>query len=78
MASNGGTGSLFDAMLTEFEEAAKILSLEPGIWRILTSPKRQIIVSCPVLMDSGDIVVFTGYRVQHSIARRAASAITRA
>jgi glutamate dehydrogenase (NAD(P)+) len=67
MASNGGTGSLFEAMLTEFEEAAKILSLEPGIWRILTSPKRQIIVSCPVLMDSGDIVVFTGYRVQYNI-----------
>ena len=67
MAPHGGTGSLFDAMLTEFEEAAKILSLEPGIWRILTSPKRQITVSCPVLMDSGEIVVFTGYRVQYNI-----------
>jgi len=54
-------------MLTEFEEAAKILSLEPGIWRILTSPKRQITVSCPVQMDSGEIVVFTGYRVQYNI-----------
>ena len=67
MAPHGGTGSLFDAMLSEFEEAAKILSLEPGIWRILTSPKRQITVSCPVLMDSGEIVVFTGYRVQYNI-----------
>src|SRR5881394_3648388 len=61
------TGTLFDAMLVEFEEAAKLLSLEPGIWRMLTSPKRQIIVSCPVLMDSGEIVVFTGYRVQYNI-----------
>ena len=61
------TASLFDAMLVEFEEAAKILSLEPGIWRILTNPKRQIIVSCPVLMDNGEIVVFTGYRVQYNI-----------
>jgi glutamate dehydrogenase (NAD(P)+) len=61
------TGTLFDAMLTEFEEAAKILSLEPGIWRILTHPKRQIIVSCPIQMDSGEIVVFTGYRVQYNI-----------
>ncbi len=67
MTANGGSGSLFDAMLTEFEEAAKILSLEPGIWRILTSPKRQITVSCPVQMDSGEIVVFTGYRVQYNI-----------
>src|SRR5256885_6569946 len=48
------TGSLFDAMLTEFEEAAKLLSLEPGIWRILTHPKRQIIVSCPVQMDRSE------------------------
>jgi len=54
-------------MLTEFEEAAKILNLEPGIWRILTNPKRQITVSCPVLMDNGEIVVFTGYRVQYNI-----------
>src|SRR6476659_7897661 len=61
------SGSLFDAMLEEFGEAAKLLSLEPGIWRILTHQKRQIIVSCPVLMDSGDIVVFTGYRVQYNI-----------
>ncbi|HET9831787.1 MAG TPA: Glu/Leu/Phe/Val dehydrogenase [Vicinamibacterales bacterium] len=61
------TASLFDAMLVEFEEAAKILGLEPGIWRILTSPKRQIIVSCPVQMDNGEIVVFTGFRVQYNI-----------
>ena len=60
-------GSLFDAMLQEFEEAARILNLEPGIWRILTHPKRQIIVSCPIQMDSGEIVVFTGYRVQYNI-----------
>src|SRR4051812_13452509 len=61
------TGTLFDAMLVEFEEAAKLLSLEPGIWRILTHPKRQIIVSCPIQMDSGEVVVFTGYRVQYNI-----------
>src|SRR5260221_4462440 len=61
------SGSLFDAMLQEFEEAARILSLEPGIWRLITHAKRQIIVSCPVQMDSGEIVVFTGLRVQYNI-----------
>ena len=61
------TGSLFDAMLQEFEEAARILSLDRGIWRILTNPKRQIIVSCPVQMDNGEIIVFTGYRVQYNV-----------
>jgi len=62
------TGSLFEAMLVEFEEAAKILNLEPSIWRILTNPKRQIIVSCPVQMDSGEVVVYTGFRVQYNIS----------
>jgi glutamate dehydrogenase (NAD(P)+) len=60
-------GSIFRAMLHEFDEAARLLNLDPGIWKIMTHPKRQIIVSCPVLMDSGEIEVFTGYRVQYSI-----------
>ena len=54
-------------MLQEFDEAARLLQLEPGIWKILTHPKRQIIVSCPVQMDNGEIEVFTGYRVQYNI-----------
>ena len=62
------TGSLFDAMLVEFEEAAKILNLEPSIWRILTNPKRQIIVSCPVQMDNGEVIVYTGFRVQYNVS----------
>jgi len=60
-------GSIFGAMLQEFDGAARILNLEPGIWKILTSPKRQITVSCPVQMDNGEIEVFTGYRVQYNI-----------
>jgi len=62
-----GHGSIFNAMLQEFDGAARILNLEPGIWKILTTPKRQIIVSCPVQMDNGEIEVFTGYRVQYNI-----------
>ena len=46
---------------------ARIISLDRGIWRILTNPKRQIIVSCPVQMDNGEIEVFTGYRVQYNV-----------
>ncbi len=60
-------GSLFGAMLQEFEGAARILNLDPGLWRMLTHPKRQMIVSCPVQMDNGEIEVFTGYRVQYNI-----------
>jgi glutamate dehydrogenase (NAD(P)+) len=64
MASENG---IFGAMLREFEGAAHLLGLDPGIWKILTHPKRQIVVSCPVLMDNGEIEVFTGYRVQYNI-----------
>jgi glutamate dehydrogenase (NAD(P)+) len=60
-------GSIFNAMLQEFDGAARILNLEPGIWKILTHPKRQITVSCPIQMDNGEIEVFTGYRVQYNI-----------
>jgi len=60
-------GTLLSGMLQEFEGAARILNLEPGIWQILTHPKRQIIVSCPVQMDNGEIRVFTGYRVQYNV-----------
>jgi glutamate dehydrogenase (NAD(P)+) len=60
-------GSIFGAMLQEFEGAARLLDLDPGIWQILTHPKRQITVSCPIQRDTGQIEVFTGYRVQYNI-----------
>jgi glutamate dehydrogenase (NAD(P)+) len=61
------TGSVFNAMLQEFDGAARLLALDPGIWKVLTHPKRQICVSCPVQMDNGEIEVFRGYRVQYNI-----------
>jgi glutamate dehydrogenase (NAD(P)+) len=60
-------GSIFEDMLQEFDVAARVLQLDSGIWKILTRPKRQIIVSCPVQLDNGEIEVFTGYRVQYNI-----------
>jgi hypothetical protein len=40
-------GSIIAARLQEFDGAARILNLEPGIWKILTHPKRKIMVSWP-------------------------------
>jgi glutamate dehydrogenase (NAD(P)+) len=62
-----GQDEIFGAMLQEFAGAARLLDLDPGLWKVLTTPKRQIIVSCPVQMDNGQIEVFTGYRVQYNI-----------
>jgi glutamate dehydrogenase (NAD(P)+) len=61
------SSNIFNAMLQEFDGAARLLGLEPGLWKMLTHPKRQIIVSCPVIMDNGQLEVFTGYRVQYNI-----------
>ena len=58
---------IFGAMLQEFDGAARILNLEPGIWQILTHPKRQVTVSCPVPDGQRRDRGFTGYRVQYNI-----------
>ena len=47
-------GPVFSAMLQAFEGAAYLLNLDAGLWKMLTHPKRQIIVSCPVQMDNGE------------------------
>jgi glutamate dehydrogenase (NAD(P)+) len=68
MAIVGIEGGIFGSAREEFDRAAGVLGLDRGIWQILSHPKRQITVSCPILMDSGEIQVFTGYRVQYNIA----------
>jgi glutamate dehydrogenase/leucine dehydrogenase len=55
--------------LRQFERAADYLSLDPGTRQVLSQPKRQLTVSIPIKMDNKKIKVFTGHRVQHSIAR---------
>src|SRR5438874_1417420 len=59
----------WEAQAARFDLAAQKLKLDPGIWKVLRYPTREIIVHIPVLMDDGSIEVFTGFRVQHSIAR---------
>ena len=59
----------WEAQAYRFDLAAKKLNLDDGIWKVLRFPTREIIVHIPVQMDDGSIEVFTGYRVQHSMAR---------
>ncbi len=61
--------SVFGDAIAYFNEAAKLLDLEPGIRRLLTRPSRQIIFSIPFQRDNGELEVFTGYRVQYNFAR---------
>src|SRR5438874_8498965 len=59
----------WEAQAARFDFAATKLNLDAGIWKVLRYPTREIIVHIPVQMDNGSIEVFTGFRVQHSIAR---------
>lgn len=53
----------------QFDQAAAILELDPGMRAILRDVKRELTIHFPVRMDDGSIEVFTGYRVQHNVAR---------
>jgi glutamate dehydrogenase (NAD(P)+) len=59
----------FEAMMSRFDRAAELLDLEPGLYKILRHAEKQILISVPVMMDNGDIEVFTGYRVLHNTSR---------
>jgi glutamate dehydrogenase (NAD(P)+) len=52
-----------------FNEAAMLLGLDDGMQKVLRMPAMEVTVHIPVQLDDGRIEVFTGYRVQHSIAR---------
>src|SRR6266576_448895 len=53
----------------QFDMAAEYLKLDPGLRQILRTPKRVMEVSIPVKLDNGQVKVFTGFRVQHNVAR---------
>ena len=60
---------LRDSALKQLANAAKALDLDPGMHKFLRVPERTLIVSVPVMLDDGQLEIFTGYRVQHSTGR---------
>ena len=59
----------WESQRARFDLAAQKLNLDDGLWRVLRYPNRELTVYIPVQMDDGHLEVFTGFRVQHSIAR---------
>ena len=59
----------FEAMMSRFDFAAQKLSLDPGLYKVLRSPEKQIIVSVPIARDNGEVEVYTGYRVLYNTSR---------
>jgi glutamate dehydrogenase/leucine dehydrogenase len=52
--------------VSQLDRVATRLGLDPDIHVRLRVPRRALVVSVPVRMDSGRTEVFTGYRVHHS------------
>ncbi|MCK4460791.1 MAG: Glu/Leu/Phe/Val dehydrogenase [candidate division Zixibacteria bacterium] len=55
--------------MKQFNAAARKLKLDKSLLEFIKMPRRSTIVKLPVRMDDGSYRMFTGYRVQHSIAR---------
>lgn len=61
--------SLFEIVLKQLDNVAEKIKIDPGVHAVLRQPERELTVSIPIVVDNGQIEVFTGYRVQHSSAR---------
>lgn len=58
-----------EAARAQFDAAADHLGLDPAVRAILATPWREMTVRFPVALDDGTTKVFTGFRVQHNVAR---------
>ncbi len=59
---------VFQQACHQFDTAADILGLDPGVRERTKRPRRCVVVSMPVRMDNGQIEIFEGYRVQHNLS----------
>ncbi|HVC42917.1 MAG TPA: Glu/Leu/Phe/Val dehydrogenase [Candidatus Saccharimonadales bacterium] len=53
----------------QFDATADAIGLDDSLRAVLREVKRELVVHFPVEMDDGSFRVFTGFRVQHNIAR---------
>ena len=60
--------SVYQIAVEQYDHAVRYLALSPGLAEMLRQPKRELTVHFPVKMDDGSVRMFTGYRVQHSLA----------
>jgi len=69
MTQAGAKANPFAMAQAQLDKAAGYLKLDPAAYAILREPQRELHVSIPVRMDSGEMKVFKGFRVQYNDAR---------
>jgi glutamate dehydrogenase (NAD(P)+) len=58
---------LYRMACAQFRRAAQTAELDDDACTRLLEPRRSLVVNLPIRMDSGALVNFTGYRVQHTL-----------
>ncbi|MGI8924379.1 MAG: Glu/Leu/Phe/Val family dehydrogenase [Fimbriimonadales bacterium] len=61
--------NVLDMAKQQLAVAAKYLEMDEGLHQVLATPRRQLIVNFPVVLDNGRVQVFEGFRVQHNMSR---------
>lgn len=68
MKSNIYNSKVFDMACRQFDRAADILEMDTRLRERVKMPKRCLAVSCPIERESGEVVVYEGFRVQHHLS----------
>jgi len=55
----------FDQACSYLEQAARELGMDQGLLVVLSNPRKVVTVSIPIKLDSGEVQVLAGHRVQH-------------
>ncbi|MGH2556003.1 MAG: Glu/Leu/Phe/Val family dehydrogenase [Actinomycetota bacterium] len=69
METKVDSGTAWGSALSQLDDAAQQLNLDPGVHEVLRNPRRALEVSVPTRMDNGQVRVFRGYRVHHNTSR---------
>jgi glutamate dehydrogenase (NAD(P)+) len=69
MKSETDSRSALSIAQRQFDAAADSVGLDDSMRSVLREVKRELVVHFPVEMDDDSFHVFTGFRVQHNIAR---------
>ena len=67
-AGSPAEGSALETAHAQLATAAEILGYDEGLHRMLATPRREIHVAVPLRRDSGETVLFHGFRVQHNVS----------
>lgn len=56
----------YESVVAKLNEVCSILNVGCNVKHILEKPQRIVELAVPVVMDSGEVKIFQGYRVQHN------------